>query len=79
MSQVPRIITGRGALFRRTRECSAERSRLLAEARVRHEAAFRAAPFWGRLLIRFAIAREVRAEMNRIYPPDALYVAGGSR
>jgi hypothetical protein len=79
MNHVPRIIAGRGANLRQTRECSAERARLLAEARIRHEAAYRAAPFWGRLLIRLAIAREVRAEMNRIYPPDALYVAGGFR
>jgi hypothetical protein len=78
MSRFPRIVAGRMGPFRGTREYREVRDRLLAEARVRHEPRLRGASPWRRFLVRFMIEREVRAEWDRIYPPGALYAAGGS-
>jgi hypothetical protein len=79
MRQFSGIVSDSLVRFRRSREYGAVRTRLLAEARVRHDTDFRAASFWGRLLIRGAIEREVRSELNRIHPPGALYFGRPTR
>jgi hypothetical protein len=65
--------------FRRTRRHAAVRERLVAEARLRHEAELKGASFWGRLRAMRAVEAEVRAAIDRMYPPDTLYAAGGRR
>jgi hypothetical protein len=79
MSRVPRIVAGRLGAFRGTKAFRGVRERLRAQAHGRHEAHLRGASLWGRILIRIRIEREVRAELERIYPPGALYAAGDSR
>jgi hypothetical protein len=53
--------------------------RLVAQARFRHRAEIKAASFWRRLWLEFALRREVGAELNRMFPADALYAFRAAR
>ena len=55
------------------------RARLMAQARVRHQAELGAASSWRRLWMELTLRREVRAELKRIFPADALYAFRGAR
>jgi hypothetical protein len=79
MRSVPGIVADSLARFRRSESGAAVRARLRAEARQRHAAELRGASFWNRLRLEGVIEREVRAELRRIHPPDALYAAGAAR
>jgi len=52
------------------------RRRLRTEARLRRSDELETYGFWKRVRIRLAIEREVQAELDKIYPPGALYIAG---
>jgi hypothetical protein len=77
MNFLQAIISGDLERFRRSKEYAALRARLVADARLRHDADLRGAPFWRRAWLEVVIEREVRAELRRICPPGALYVSGG--
>jgi hypothetical protein len=79
MKPFPRIVAGRAAGLRRTKEYLAVRERLRAEARAAHSAELKAASVWRRLAIWWEMEREVRRALDKIYPPGALYTAGGPR
>jgi hypothetical protein len=79
MKPLPGIIEGRAAKWRHSAEYLAIRERIRSEAHARRGADLRAASFWRRMVIRWTIEREVRAVLDKIYPPGALYAAGGSR
>jgi hypothetical protein len=55
------------------------RARLVAEARKRRAGDLRDASILGRVRLELAIEREVRAELDRIFPPGALYAAAQRR
>lgn len=50
----------------------------MAEARIRHGNVPAKASIWGRIWIRMAIEREVRAQLEKIHPSKALYLQAGS-
>jgi hypothetical protein len=79
VNAVQRIVQDGPLRLRRSKEYAALRSRLVAEARLRHEAGPRGAFFWRRAWIWLRIEREVRAELRRLCPPDALYLSKGAR
>jgi hypothetical protein len=79
MRLLPGIVAHGPAMFRRSRHHAAARSRLRAEALVRHGGEIAAPSYWRRLLVWGVIEREVRSELGRIYPPDALSISGGRR
>jgi hypothetical protein len=60
---------GRGKAYR------AERTRLLAEARLRRADELERASFWQSIRITWEIERGVRAELARKFPRWALYAA----
>jgi len=76
MNFLQAIVSGSLDRFRRSREYAALRARLGADARLRHGAELKGAPFWRRAWLEMVIEREVRAELGRICPPGALYVSG---
>jgi hypothetical protein len=76
MSLLQSIIPDGPGRFGRSRECAALRARLAADARLRHDAELRGAPFWRRAWLELAIEREVRAELRKLFPPGALYTSG---
>ena len=59
--------------FKRLREREVWRTVLKAEIEARFREQLRKAGFWERFKIRIRIAREVRAELNKKFPPLALY------
>ena len=46
----------------------------VAEIRARYDAAMAAAPWYRRLVLRYRLNREIRAEIERRAPSDALYL-----
>jgi hypothetical protein len=80
LSPTPERIVADGPFrFRRSREHGILRARILAEARQRRGAELKGAPFWRRAWLGLIIEREARAELRRLHPPGALYLAGGAR
>jgi hypothetical protein len=79
MNRISRIVSDGRGRFCRSREWAALRARLVAEGRLRHEAELKGAGFWRRAWLGIVIEREVRAELGRLCPPGALYIAGGAR
>jgi hypothetical protein len=79
MNGQTRIIAGGPERIRLSEPYRALRARLEAEARARHAAALAKAPLWRRIWLGAVIAREVRAQLRRAFPPHALYAAGGPR
>jgi hypothetical protein len=76
MNFLQAIISGGLERFRSSKEFAALRARLVAEARLRHDADLRGAPFWRRAWLEVVIELEVRAKLRRLFPPGALYTLG---
>jgi hypothetical protein len=72
MNFLQAIISGGLERFRSSKEFAA----LVAEARLRHDADLRGAPFWRRAWLEVVIELEVRAKLRRLFPPGALYTLG---
>jgi hypothetical protein len=73
------IVAGPGWVYSGTARCRGVRSRLLAEARLRHQAELSEAPLWRRLGLELILRQRVRAETRRMFPADALYAFRGTR
>jgi hypothetical protein len=78
MNFLQAIVSGNLGRFRRSKEHAALRARLEAEARLRHDAELRGAPFWRRAWLKVVIELEVRAKLRRLFPPGALYISGSA-
>ena len=70
-----RIVADGAQRYRAARDYTAIRTRVLAEASKRFECEKATASFWRRCWIELRIRREVRAFMNREFPPGNLYVS----
>lgn len=66
-------IIAAGPLSPRTKSYLAYEARLVAGARLRHAGAAKAASLLGRIRLELKIGREVRAELKKRFPHDALY------
>jgi hypothetical protein len=69
----PKIIAG-GLFSPLTRQYEATRKRLLSAARLRHVEELKSGSLLKRIRIKLAIEREVQTELEKIFPPSALYV-----
>jgi hypothetical protein len=79
MKSNPRIVVDGIRRLRGSKEYGAVRTRLLSEARARHTEEIKVASFWRRIWLNLKIEREVRAELNKMCPPGALYAVGKSQ
>jgi hypothetical protein len=62
-----------------SRQYAAARRRLTTAARTRYAQEIKDASTLGRMRLELRIEREVRAELDRIFPPGALYAAAQRR
>jgi len=72
MKRVAKIIAD-GPLSSRTKAYLAAESRLVAEVRRLHAGEANGASTLARIRLEWRIWREVRAELKKTFPPDALY------
>jgi hypothetical protein len=66
-------IIAAGLFSLRTKQYEETRNRLLTAARLRFAKELKDASFLGRRRLKLKIEREVQAELDKLYPPGALY------
>jgi len=74
---IPRIVADGPDRFRLSKAYQDARAQLLGETHQRHDEALKAAPFYRRILLHLKIVWEVRAKLQKRFPPGALHVMEG--
>ena len=72
-----RIIAGGGARLLGNKTIRKKIARIRRDVAARHSGELSRAGLFGRFIVRHRIRREIREEIDRLVPPDALYFGSG--
>lgn len=74
----PNIVADGHDRLRDSHEYREAVERITREVEGRFQSEMAKAPFWRRLWLRHRIRRTIRAELDKLFPPDALYLTHGN-